>query len=730
MPRRSRLLFAIRALPFAISMAIAAPAIASSYALPEAQFARASNGQALAHSAPGQERAALAQAMNGRGANGRATASLAQTGGGLAKTGITHLRYEQQVGGLTVYGTQVKAAFNSSGDLINVVSRLANVPDAAPAAARISEQQALDAAMAAVHPGVVANFSARGRAGATSRFNGGTYFHKDPTVTQVVVPQEDGTLAMGYLVETWTNVGNLLHHTLVGGDGEVLNIELRTASDSYKVFVEDPLKSSGAMATVTGPSSSPGSATGWLTIGPLTSQTTVNISGNNVHAYLDTDNSNGPDAGGTAVTDGNFLTSVNLTQAPSSPVNKAVAVQNLFYLNNYVHDVLYGHGFDEMAGNFQQSNPSGQGSGGDPVNAEAQDGGGVDNANFSTPTDGTSPRMQMYLWTGVGTHEVVVGGSIYKAAGAEFGTKLTTTGKTGVLALSTPTDGCTSVPAEAKGKFALVDRGTCTFVVKAQNAAKAGATGVIIVNNDTANPDYSFTMGGTAGGLKIPAVMVSLNDGAALRGVVGSTSTMRQKATAPLQIDGSLDADIVFHEYGHGLTWRMIGGMSGPLAGALGEGASDVVAFMINGDDRIGEYAFSNPIGVRRAPYTNYPNKYSSVTGAEVHDDGEIYAAAMWRLRTDWLAAGNSSDSLFHTFVDGMNYTPATPAFENMRNGMLDSIRNNFGGPDMTDANGRCSLVWAAFAAYEIGDGAKGTVSRRGTVTITKSTATRDNCTY
>jgi hypothetical protein len=38
--------------------------------------------------------------------------------------------------------------------------------------------------------------------------------------------------------------------------------------------------------------------------------------------------------------------------------------------------------------------------------------------------------------------------------------------------------------------------------------------------------------------------------------------------------DGDLDADIVFHEYGHGLTWRMIGGMSGPLAGAIGEGAS------------------------------------------------------------------------------------------------------------------------------------------------------------
>ena len=27
--------------------------------------------------------------------------------------------------------------------------------------------------------------------------------------------------------------------------------------------------------------------------------------------------------------------------------------------------------------------------------------------------------------------------------------------------------------------------------------------------------------------------------------------------------DGDLDSDIVYHEYGHGLTWRMIGSMSG-----------------------------------------------------------------------------------------------------------------------------------------------------------------------
>ena len=36
----------------------------------------------------------------------------------------------------------------------------------------------------------------------------------------------------------------------------------------------------------------------------------------------------------------------------------------------------------------------------DAINAEAQDGGGTNNANFLTPPDGTPGRVQMFLWTG------------------------------------------------------------------------------------------------------------------------------------------------------------------------------------------------------------------------------------------------------------------------------------------------------------------------------------------
>lgn len=75
------------------------------------------------------------------------------------------------------------------------------------------------------------------------------------------------------------------------------------------------------------------------------------------------------------------------------------ATTNLFYWCNIAHDLFYLYGFDEEAGNFQFNNYGRGGVGGDDVRCEAQDGGGINNANFATPAnDGGRPRMQMYLW--------------------------------------------------------------------------------------------------------------------------------------------------------------------------------------------------------------------------------------------------------------------------------------------------------------------------------------------
>ncbi len=80
-----------------------------------------------------------------------------------------------------------------------------------------------------------------------------------------------------------------------------------------------------------------------------------------------------------------------------------------YHLLNAFHDHLAAApiGFTEAAGNFQVTNTSGQGLGGDAVQANSldgaaianglPDGGHVNNANMSTFEDGVPPVMQMYL---------------------------------------------------------------------------------------------------------------------------------------------------------------------------------------------------------------------------------------------------------------------------------------------------------------------------------------------
>jgi uncharacterized repeat protein (TIGR01451 family) len=94
----------------------------------------------------------------------------------------------------------------------------------------------------------------------------------------------------------------------------------------------------------------------------------------------------------------------NATGAGASGTNafdifRRGAVTHLFYITNWYHDKLYALGFDEPSGNFQQTNFSGMGLGGDRVLGDAQNV-GSNNANFATPPDGVSGRMQMFLFTG------------------------------------------------------------------------------------------------------------------------------------------------------------------------------------------------------------------------------------------------------------------------------------------------------------------------------------------
>jgi hypothetical protein len=77
------------------------------------------------------------------------------------------------------------------------------------------------------------------------------------------------------------------------------------------------------------------------------------------------------------------------------------------------------------------------------------------------------------------------------------------------------TDGCTAPVNALAGKIAVIDRGTCTFVIKAGFAQAAGAIGVIIVNNAATTTPPG--LGGSDPSITIPVVSVTQASGNAIK---------------------------------------------------------------------------------------------------------------------------------------------------------------------------------------------------------------------
>lgn len=171
--------------------------------------------------------------------------------------------------------------------------------------------------------------------------------------------------------------------------------------------------------------------------------------------------------------------------------------------------------------------------------------------------------------------------------------------------------------------------------------------------------------------------------------------------------DSSVDSDVVFHEYGHGISNRLIGNggtaLSGTQSGAMGEGWSDYWATTINNDGVMGEYVTqNNTAGIRRAAYTvpaaTIHDSYADVgnQGFEVHNDGEVWAATLWDLRTQ--LGKTITDNIV---LNGMKFTPTRPSFLNARDGIIQADQNLNGGAN------RCA-IWTVFARHGMGVSAVG----------------------
>jgi hypothetical protein len=120
----------------------------------------------------------------------------------------------------------------------------------------------------------------------------------------------------------------------------------------------------------------------------------------------------------------------------------------------------------------------------------------------------------------------------YAVGVAQFGAPLTSGGVTGnvvqaldpAIPVTSPTtfDACSPLTnaAAVAGNIALVDRGTCGFIVKEANAQAAGAIAMIVADNVAGSPPAD--LGGVDPTLVIPAVRISLADGNTLKANLGA----------------------------------------------------------------------------------------------------------------------------------------------------------------------------------------------------------------
>jgi extracellular elastinolytic metalloproteinase len=192
--------------------------------------------------------------------------------------------------------------------------------------------------------------------------------------------------------------------------------------------------------------------------------------------------------------------------------------------------------------------------------------------------------------------------------------------------------------------------------------------------------------------------------------------------------NGGDDAEVVYHEYTHGLSNRLViypdgnSGLDNQQAGSMGEAWSDWYALDFvndqgfkpdppgNGNFIMGQYTFGGdlrsqpvdcPVG---APASQCPGSgdagpggytygdFAKIAGGpEVHADGEIWLETLWDLRN---ALGSKLTEKLVT--RGMELSPPSPSFLDMRNGIVQA--------DLVATRGaNADTIWETFANRGMG---------------------------
>lgn len=340
---------------------------------------------------------------------------------------ITWVNLERRINGLPVFRSELTAALTQKGELVRTVGDLTGglVASDMPTTASVTAQEAI--AKAAETIGVTVD---PGSLVISSQSPDGTriIFEPGPFSNEIVAelqyfPLATGIAELSWGLQLWKDVPAYL--MVVGGDkGDVYfrknMVSEQTQPATYNAYGSDspaPLSPLLNLNSATVPVDQ-GAAVARTSFTLITENTPADpwlndgdntTTGNNVDSGMDLVAPGGIDAGSRPV--GAPLRVFNFAYDPGPglvPPGESPTLANyrfgeavnMFFWTNRFHDIMYGVGFNELARNFQQNNFGRGGVGNDRVLAEGQDSSGTNNANFLTPPDGTSGRMQMFIFTG------------------------------------------------------------------------------------------------------------------------------------------------------------------------------------------------------------------------------------------------------------------------------------------------------------------------------------------
>ncbi len=312
--------------------------------------------------------------------------------------GLRTVSFTQVVDGVPVYDAVVTLHIDRSGNVVRVTSSAGRT--AGRRGGQIAVEQAVKAAAANIRPELPFTAMRVNDAGGAAAFARGL-FRQDLTASLAWLPV-DGVLRLAWHVTVEPDSDSEFYDVLVdAGTGDVLLRQNRVhfVDGTGRVMQSAAMNALDPRRLDPTPVGQPGTGcpppVNYLVRSlnaPFRDPATVlgntgRLSGNNAHVFR-----------GDSTTEGAMGTFDGTKWNFDFPFNSPDSAETaLFFALNFAHDFFYNLGFTEASGNFQVDNFNRGGKGGDPIKGNAR-ADGRNNANYMHQPDGTSPRINMFLW--------------------------------------------------------------------------------------------------------------------------------------------------------------------------------------------------------------------------------------------------------------------------------------------------------------------------------------------